>query len=134
QPRYIYVAGALLAPAAGLVLSRLAHRSRYLAASCAVLHVFVGLRNARLLVQAFDLQTSLTTAEERQVLAGAQILNSPSGFGLVAVVGSGPDTVHAPTLSPDRLRQYIREGTLPSPTGRASPLPFDTWVALASLG
>jgi hypothetical protein len=47
QPRYAYIAGALLVPAAALALSRLAARSRWLAVAAAVLALIVGARNGR---------------------------------------------------------------------------------------
>jgi hypothetical protein len=133
QPRYTYIAGALLLPAAALALSRLAAHSRSLAVAVAVLVLIVGARNGRQLVSEFAHQTTVTAAEERQVLAASRILHDAAAYGVVSDPNARPDRLRAPTLDAARVLQYVREGALPAATGSAAPAPGDFNAALQSL-
>ncbi|MFN2465662.1 MAG: hypothetical protein ABR598_05285 [Candidatus Dormibacteria bacterium] len=109
QGRYVYVAAALLVPAAGLALNSLATRGRVGEVATALLLAWCFVHGARVLVLSERQHSAVTENTRRLVVAAADRL----GAQPPADPAARPDPVAAPTLTMARIARFKRDGAMP---------------------
>lgn len=110
QGRYVYIAAALMLPAAGLALRRLAASTSMGASLAALLVLWATVHGARVLVLAERQHAAVTGHTRQLVLAAAARLEDRRS---VADPLWRPDPVAAPTLTEGRIAGFMRDGALP---------------------
>jgi hypothetical protein len=109
--RYIYVAGAMLLPLAGVALTSLARRGRLARWGAAAVVALMAVQGAGEL-RAHASVWHQTTEESRQrVLGAAQLIASGA-----PVVGMFPDPNGAPDVTTDQLRSMVEHGQIKGET------------------
>jgi hypothetical protein len=123
--RYLYIAAAMLVPAAGAALSAAASTDKRVELAVLALLLVCAAVGAGSLRGHYHAQADLDAAGERHILAAADLLGDPV-LGLPSrLIGSVPDPHVAPQLSLARVARFRRDGALPSEVGMAAPTALD---------